>query len=75
MEEIIKGITETIEGAPVKNLVWKPIDNIIVGQVFAPELAVTKAHEGFISGAWRSNGSPTNSIKGYKNLTLKLLVK
>ena len=72
MNEIIKNITETIEGSPVKNLVWKPIDNIIVGQVFAPDLALTKAHGGYISGAWRISGLPTNSIKGRKNLSLKI---
>ena len=70
-EELTK-ITTTIEGYPVKNLTWRPLDNIITGLVQCPVLGNPNIHEGFISGMWRKNGTPTNRIKGMIELTLKI---
>lgn len=70
-EELNK-ITETIEGYPVKNLRWLPLDNIIVGMVKCPYMGKPNLHEGYISGMWKRNGLPTNKIKGLNHLQLKI---
>jgi hypothetical protein len=72
-DELTK-ITETIEGIPVKNLAWRPTDNIITGLVQCPTLGNPNLHDGFVSGAWRKNGTPTNRIKGMTELKLNLVV-
>lgn len=71
-KEELSLITETTSGYPVKDLRWLPIDNIIVGLVKDPILGKANLHDGYISGAWRKNGSPTNRIKGCEDLTLKI---
>ena len=70
-DELTK-ITETVEGIAVKNLAWRPTDNIITGLVQCPTLGNPNIHEGFVSGMWRKNGTPTNRIKGMIELTLKI---
>jgi hypothetical protein len=65
-------ITETIEGYPVKNLAWRPTDNIITGLVQCPTLGNPNLHDGYVSCQWRKSGHPTNSHKGQTELTLKI---
>jgi len=72
MTEIIKNITETIEGYPVRNLKWNQLDNIIVGQVKDPTIGNPKILDGYITCQWRRNGKPTNKFKGCEELTLKM---
>lgn len=71
-KEQLNIIIETIEGYPVKNLTWRPTDNIITGLVRCPVFGNPNVHEGFVSGMWRKNGTPTNRIKGMIELTLKI---
>jgi hypothetical protein len=68
----LKQITQTIEGYPVKNLRWLPLDNIIVGLVKCPYLGKPSFNEGYVSGMWKRNGSPTNKIKGFDHLYLDI---
>ena len=68
----LQAITTTIEGYPVKNLTWRPLDNIITGLVQCPTLGNPNLHDGYVSGAWRKNGTPVNMIKGIIELTLKI---
>jgi hypothetical protein len=70
--EQLQAITTTIEGYPVKNLRWLPLDNIITGLVQCPTLGNPNLHDGYISGMWRKSGHPTNRIKGMTELTLKI---
>jgi hypothetical protein len=72
--EQLLAITSTIEGIPVKNLSWRPTDNIITGLVQCPTLGNPNLHDGYVSGAWRKNGTPTNRIKGMTELKLNLVV-
>ena len=65
-QEYLNTITQTATGLPVKNLRWLTIDNIITGLVECPILNKT------ISGQWRRNGTPTNSIKGRAELKLEI---
>ena len=65
-QEYLNTITQTATGLPVKNLRWLTIDNIITGLVECPILNKT------ISGQWRRNGTPTNSIKGRTELKLEI---
>jgi len=71
-KEQLNTIIETIEGYPVKNLAWRPTDNIITGLVQCPVLGNPNLHDGYVSGAWRKSGTPTNHIKGMIELTLKI---
>ena len=67
-KEELSLITQTIEGHKVKDLRWLPIDNIITGLVECPILKKT------ISGQWRRNGVPTNTIKGRSELKLEMSI-
>lgn len=69
MEEKLKHITQTVEGYKVKNLTWKPIDNIIVGLVKCPIWGKETLHEGFVSCKWNKVGV---CIKDASRLDLKL---
>ena len=64
MNEIIKNITQTIEGYPVKDLRWLPIDNIIVGLVKDPILSNPKLNKGYSACTWKRNGKPTYKYGG-----------
>lgn len=68
----LKQITQTIEGYPVKDLRWLPLDNIIVGLVKCPYMGKPTLNEGYVSGMWKRNGSPTNKIKGFDHLYLDI---
>lgn len=68
----LKQITQTVEGYPVKDLRWLPLDNIIVGLVKCPYMGKPTLNEGYVSGMWKRNGSPTNKIKGFDHLYLDI---
>ena len=71
-QEDLDTITETATGIPVKNLRWLPIDNIITGLVKCPVLGKPNFREGYVSGQWKRNGTPTNTIKGMDELKLEI---
>ena len=71
-QEQLNLITQTTTGYPVRNLRWKPVDCIIVGQVKCPVLGREDFNDGYISGAWRKNGAPTNIIRGLNDLRLEI---
>lgn len=62
--EQIKNITHTVEGYEVKDLVWKPVDNIIRGLVKCPASVSTKGQDGFVVATWRKNGTLTAKYGG-----------
>ena len=68
-------IKQTIAGYPVKNILWKPNENIYTGQVKDPEWGKPNLHDGFITVTWRSNGALTPKFGGNsrKDLYLNLL--
>ena len=68
----LAAITETVEGYPVKNLVWRPVDNIITGLVQDPITGEPELRDGYVSGQWRKNGSATNQILNRTDLKLKI---
>ena len=68
----LKQITQTVEGHPVRDLRWLPLDNIIVGLVKCPYMGKPTLNEGYVSGMWKRNGSPTNKIKGFDHLYLDI---
>ncbi len=70
-EDLAK-ITQTSDGSPVKDLRWLSTDNVIVGLVKDELFGKEHINDGFIGGAWRRNGVPTNRIRGRQELTLKL---
>jgi hypothetical protein len=53
----LKHITETIEGYEVKDLRYKPVDNIIRGFVKCPIWGKKTLHNGFVVCVWRTNGT------------------
>jgi|AntAceMinimDraft_18_1070375.scaffolds.fasta_scaffold104670_4 hypothetical protein len=65
-------ITETVEGYEVKELRYKKMDNILVGLVKCPICGRENFNDGFVSGQWRTNGSPINSIDRRADLKLKI---
>lgn len=71
MEETLKKITKTIQGYPVKDLRWLPLDNIIVGMVLDPIWSNPKLHDGYVTCKWRKNGACVKE-KERTDLTLKM---
>ncbi len=67
----LNNITETVDGYPVKDLRWLPVDNIIVGLVKCPIWGNDKLHDGFVSCKWRKNGACVKD-KDRKDLKLKI---
>lgn len=65
-------ITETVEGYPVKNILWKPNENIFTGQVKCPILGKPELRDGYITVTWRSNGSLTPKFGGSNRKDLYL---
>jgi hypothetical protein len=72
MQDIIKTITQTVEGYPVKNLKFNQLDNIIVGQVKCPVIGRPELHDGYVTLTWRRNGT---CIKIKDRPDLKLDIK
>ena len=71
MEEIVKTITQTVEGYPIKNIKWNERDNLIVGQVKCPIIGNPKLHDGYVTLTWRKNGT---CIREKNRPDLKLLI-
>ena len=71
-KDLLKTITRTVEGYEVKNLRFVARDNLIVGQVKDPLWGKANLHDGYIGGAWRLSGYPTNSIKNRNDLKLEI---
>lgn len=57
-------ITQTVEGYEVKDLVWKPMDNIFRGLVKCPVTGRETLHNGFVVATWKRNGSLTDKFGG-----------
>lgn len=62
-QSLLDTITNTVEGYEVKDLVWKPTDNIIRGLVKDP-VTNSKLHNGFVVATWRKNGCLTPKYGG-----------
>jgi hypothetical protein len=71
MEEILKQITETVEGYEVRFIKYNPLDNIAIFMVREP-YNNPKINDGFVCIQYRKNGYPTNRNKGRKDLILKM---
>lgn len=71
-KELLEKITETVEGYPVKNLTYKKVDNIIVGQVKDPYTLFPDLHGGWETCVWNKSGFPQKFNKGRKELILKM---
>lgn len=67
----LNNITQTVEGYPVKDLRWLPVDNIIVGLVKCPIWGNDNLHGGYVSCKWRKNGACIKD-KERKDLYLKM---
>lgn len=65
-------ITETVDGIEIKDLVWKPLDNIIRGLVKDPVMGRESRLNGFVACTWRANGSITQKFGGTKRPDLYL---
>lgn len=72
MEELLKKVTQTIEGYPVKDLKWNVRDNIIIGRVKDPITGRPEFHDGWVTVQFKKNGTATNNWKGREDLKLKL---
>lgn len=72
MEEIVKTITQTVEGYPIKNIKWNERDNLIVGQVKCPIIGNPKLHDGYVTVQWNKRGKPINFNKGREDFILNL---
>lgn len=72
MTEFIENIKETVEGYPVKDLRWLPLDNIIVGLVKDPLYGKPTLRDGFVSAQWNKFGKPIKQNKGREELKLNL---
>ena len=71
-QEELDKITETINGYPVKNLLYKKNDRIITGQVKDPINLFPHLYEGYVSCVWNTKGYPQKLNKGRNDLRLKM---
>lgn len=71
----LEAITQTTEGYEVKELVWKPTDNIIRGLVKCPVTGREKFNNGFVVATWRKNGSLTPRYGGASRTDLYLKIE
>ncbi len=72
LNEAISKLTHTVEGYEVKELVWKPTDNIIRGLVKCPVTGRDTLYNGFVVATWRKNGSVTIKYGGKERPDLYL---
>lgn len=74
MQDKLIHITHTSEGYPVRDLLWKPNENIIVGLVRDPVRGIPTLRNGFVAVTWKRNGSLTSKFGGStrKDLYLKM---
>jgi hypothetical protein len=73
-EEILQAITQTVEGYAVKDLVWRPLDNIIRGFVKDPVTGRETLHNGFVCVTWKRNGSLNQRYGGKERPDLYLKI-
>jgi hypothetical protein len=73
-QSLLDTITETVEGYPIKDLVWKPTDNIIRGLVKCPVTGRESFNNGFVVATWRKNGSLTPKYGGADRSDLYLKI-
>jgi hypothetical protein len=71
-QEELDKITETINGYPVKNLLYKKNARIITGQVKDPINLFPHLHDGYVGASWNVNGYPQKLNKGRNDLRLKM---
>jgi hypothetical protein len=72
MEELIKDITHTVGGYPIKDLRYNKRDNLFIGRVLDPVCGNTKLHNGFVTVCWRKNGKVDNRYGGSKRSDLEI---
>lgn len=72
MTEQLKNITHTQGGYEVKDLKYKPLDNIIVGLVKDPQYGKPELYNGFICVQWTPQGKPLKINKGRTELNLTI---
>ena len=63
----LKHIKETVEGFEVRDLRYKPLDNIIVGYVYCQYV------DKMIVAQWNKQGKPIKLNKGRTELILKIV--
>ena len=68
----IENITQTVEGYPVKDLSYKPVDNIITGRVQCPVTGKPSLHDGYVTCVWNYKGSPLDRYGGKDRRDLAL---
>ncbi len=73
-EQELELITQTVEGYEVKDLVWRPIDNIIRGFVKDPVTGRETLHNGFVCVTWKKNGSLNQRYGGKERPDLYLKI-
>lgn len=73
--EVLNSITKTVEGYEVKNLRYKPLDNIITGFVKCPIIGRENLHNGFVTCVWLTNGSTHSRYGGTKRKDLYIKIK
>ena len=71
-EEQLKNITQTVDGIPVKDLVYKPVDKVITGLVKDPDYGNPDLRDGYVSCVWNRHGTPLKLNKGREELKLKI---
>jgi hypothetical protein len=70
LEKILK-ITETVDGIQVKELRFKPVDNIIIG--FARDMITGQPNKDYwVTCCWRLNGTLTPNYGGNSRRDLYL---
>ncbi len=74
MDEILKNITQTKGGYPVKDLRLIKLDNILVGMVQCPVLGKETLREGYVCVQWTTKGKPLRINKGREDLILEGLL-
>ena len=74
LAENLKKITHTVEGYEVKELVWKPVDNIVRGLVKCPVVGRESFNNGFVAMTWKKNGSITQKYGGTSRTDLYLKI-
>ena len=80
MQEFRTDIKQTIGGYEVKNVYFKKLDNIYVGQVKDPLWGKENLFEGYITVTWNAKGVITRAFKEKNgniertDLTIKLEV-
>jgi hypothetical protein len=73
--EILKQITETESGHPLKNLNYKKFDNIISGQIKCPLYSKPHLYDGWVTIQWNVKGFPIRKYKGMNEYKINLEIQ